>query len=61
MEENDPTLQKETEEVQNRRTYNRQKILGNNICEETKYRKFKNWLYSNVKKNVSSITEYEFN
>ncbi len=60
-EENDTTLQKETEEVQNRRTYNRQKILGNNICEETKYRKFKNWLYSNVKKNVSSITEYEFN
>ncbi len=59
-EENDPTLQKDTEEVQNRRTHNRQKVLGNTICEETKYRKFKNWLYSNIKKNVSTITEYEF-
>lgn len=59
-EETDPTLQKETEDVQNRRTYNRQKVLGNTICEETKYRKFKNWLYTNIKKNVSTITEYEF-
>lgn len=59
-EETDPTLQKETEEVQNRRTFNRQKVLGNTICEETKYRKFKNWMYVNIKKNVSSITEYEF-
>ena len=49
-----------TEESENTRNAYKSKILGNSICEETKYRRFTNWLFNHLKKNVRGITEYEF-
>ena len=49
-----------TEETENKRNAYKSKILGNSICDETKYRRFTNWLFNHLKKNVRSITEYEF-
>ena len=49
-----------TEESENKRNAYKSKILGNSICDETKYRRFTNWLFNHLKKNVRGITEYEF-
>jgi uncharacterized membrane protein YkoI len=49
-----------TEESENKRNSYKSKILGNSICDDTKYRRFTNWLFNHLKKNVRSITEYEF-
>lgn len=49
-----------TEESENTRNAYKSKILGLSICEETKYRRFTNWLFNHLKKNVRGITEYEF-
>jgi len=50
----------DTEETENKRNYYKSKILGQSICDDTKYRRFTNWLFNHLKKNVRSITEYEF-
>lgn len=49
-----------TEETENKRNAYKSKILGLSICDDTKYRRFTNWLFNHLKKNVRSITEYEF-
>ena len=50
----------ETEETQNKKNYYKSKILGLSICDDTKYRRFTNWLFNHLKKNIKGITEYEF-
>ena len=50
----------DTEETQNKRNYYKSKILGLSICDDTKYRRFTNWLFNHLKKNIKGITEYEF-
>lgn len=49
-----------SEETENKRNAYKSKILGLSICDETKYRRFTNWLFNHLKKNVRGITEYEF-
>jgi hypothetical protein len=49
-----------TEENENKKNYYKSKILGLSICDDTKYRRFTNWLFNHLKKNIKSITEYEF-
>lgn len=50
----------ESEEIENKKNYYKSKILGLSICDDTKYRRFTNWLFNHLKKNIKSITEYEF-
>jgi hypothetical protein len=59
-EDTQPDLILETEESQNKKNYYKSKMLGLSICDETKYRKFTNWLFNHLKKNIKGITEYEF-
>jgi hypothetical protein len=49
-----------SDETENKKNYYKSKILGNSFCDETKYRRFTNWLFNHLKKNVRNITEYEF-
>lgn len=48
------------DDAQNKKNYCKSKVLGLSICDETKYRKFTNWLFNHLKKNIKGITEYEF-
>jgi len=53
--------QPETDANINEKIRYRQKILGLTICDETKYRKFRLWLYDHLKKHTQlHITEYDF-
>ena len=45
---------------EDKKNYCKSKVLGLSICDETKYRKFTNWLFNHLKKNIKGITEYEF-
>ena len=49
-----------SEETANKHNAYKSKILGLSICDDTKYRRFTNWLFNHLKKNVKNITEYEF-
>jgi hypothetical protein len=53
--------QPETEANINEKTRYKQKILGLSICDETKYRKFRIWLYHHLKTQTQlHVTEYDF-